>query len=176
MVSLFFSVNSIASLAESLLTWQGFIVDGVQLYRKLITYPFVLLGERVGLDYSASDVDLIVLLLLFVFLPILRLARQAHGTWLSADSVIFSAPIVFIAILYGVLGSSEPEHHEGLLVNWAGLAIGAILVCFVAAIAWVTFRLRPILAKVLVGQFLVSVVFVFALGVILTALNGIIRP
>jgi hypothetical protein len=59
-LSMFLMVNSVASLSDVVFEWKGFILDGLEFYRRWVTEPIRSVTEAVGLTYGENEIDRIM--------------------------------------------------------------------------------------------------------------------
>ena len=59
-VSLFLTVSSVTSLADTIVSWRGFIADGLEFYRSWVIDPIHNGARRIGLSYTENEVDMII--------------------------------------------------------------------------------------------------------------------
>lgn len=59
-LTIFFTISSITSLADIVFQWMGFILTGIEFYRSWITEPLVNYAASHDVFYSSSDADYLV--------------------------------------------------------------------------------------------------------------------
>ena len=51
------TITPLASLAETLIAWKGFLRDGINFYRDFVTEPLIELFKTLGLFYTQVEID-----------------------------------------------------------------------------------------------------------------------
>lgn len=64
-LSIFLSTSSIASLADAIFKWRGFVLDAVNFLRMFVSEPITNSLAKIGINYEALSIDYLILLLLF---------------------------------------------------------------------------------------------------------------
>ena len=65
-VSIFLSVSSVASLAERIFEWKGFILDAVNFYRIYIVNTFSVLLAKIGINLDQEKIDYLTITMISV--------------------------------------------------------------------------------------------------------------
>jgi len=65
-ISLALTTSAVTSLSDVIFKWKGFILDGVNAYRSLVTEPIISFLDRFGLSFSFANVDYLILIGIFV--------------------------------------------------------------------------------------------------------------
>jgi hypothetical protein len=167
-------ISSLASISDTVFQFRGFIATGIEMYR-YISLPIASLGNKYGLHYSTSDIDLVVLLVIFWVVPLLSFVKRAHRTIIHTDSIVFIAPVVLITFAYGLVESNSINSQIYPAGTWMALSIGTIWFSFLIAMVWIIWQVKPILGKAMVFQFSIGLSALFSLAVVAALAEGLAR-
>ena len=76
-LSSFFVFSSITSLSDVIFSWKGFILDGIEFYKSIITHPLKKLLEKINLFYQKPFIDYIIICIILY---------SSLGRWLWHNS------------------------------------------------------------------------------------------
>lgn len=82
-LSAYLAMSSIASLAETVVKWKGFILDAINFYRRCISFPIKDLLRPLGLHLSEFQVDLLIIYILVLasmVRTLIVMTRELPGT------------------------------------------------------------------------------------------------
>lgn len=74
-VSFFISVSSIASLADTIFKWKGFIADLLLFYREFVVEPIINTSSKVGFNFSNNEIHACLLLTITINIGMRLLAK-----------------------------------------------------------------------------------------------------
>ena len=93
-VSTVLASGALASLADIIFAWKGFILDGITFYREWVVLPIGKLASVFNLELSSNGVDFLIIYCLF-------LAAILRKIWISSDVIMkFVAVAAFAYIIY----------------------------------------------------------------------------
>jgi len=74
-VSFFMSISSIASLADTIFKWKGFIADLLLFYRDFVVNPIINTSSKVGFHFSDNEIHACILLSITISIGMRLLAK-----------------------------------------------------------------------------------------------------
>lgn len=164
LLSMFFTVSSVASLADAVAQWKGFFLDAVLFYRQWISVPFQSSLAHFDLQYKQKNADF--LLICFVVITFHFRAMWINSMSYDENSrrgiriTSFFYCIEFCILLVNILKIPGPS------IGWMNMTILAA-----------TFLVSPLVVvsthyvKIFVLQFLFSVLIVSVMAAINAGLH-----
>ncbi|AUP81420.1 hypothetical protein [Flavivirga eckloniae] len=152
-VMLLATVSSIASISDIFFNWKGFILEGLESYRKCINRPIRVVAENLGVIIPEKKVDELILLQL-IYLPYIRMELLNFIKHKNLLILFIGALLIHIYLMYDILsgginmfiftpiyviyimiGSKKNELiKKHILRLYIPVLIGLFLVCLLAAI------------------------------------------
>ena len=163
-ISTFLASSSVASLADAVFHWKGFILTGIEYYRSLIVAPLVSLSHYIGFDYYPYGINSLIAISILI----------AGIVWVFRKEDNLAGGIIFAIFAYGImLALLEGEAGTVKSLNYIG-----------AASYWFIYFLYPFISKTLsfekegvkLAYFTPGIIAV-SITLILAAINsGLTRP
>ena len=129
LLSLFIASGSVASISETVAKWKGFILDGIALYRTLVSEPlaamFSLLAE---IQISAWFADVISLAALILSAMVRAILHQYRNPNDRIFRFLFLVGVVGAQLVFLFKVQSSPPYPPGLIAIYASTVVYASLV------------------------------------------------
>jgi len=133
-LSAFLAVSSLASLAETIIKWKGFIKDAITVYKEWIASPLLELLANVNVHVLKGAVDLLVIQVVLVssFIRFIWLSSEANKGRIK-DTIFFTT-VTFVAILNNIRLANNAARAPSF---WEGL-FSVLVICLIPL--WVNYR------------------------------------
>lgn len=96
-IAAFLAVSSVASLADAIFHWKGFILDGIEFYQLWITKPISGLFKRYGLIINSKSIDLLILFGLYLTGLLRESIIKKEKIWAAFQVVLYIAVTIWLA-------------------------------------------------------------------------------
>ncbi|MEM6720328.1 MAG: hypothetical protein AAF611_13465 [Bacteroidota bacterium] len=177
-IASFFTFSPIASLADILFQYKGFILDAILFYRTYITEPLRKLLNEFNLVFPKYVIDTVILTLIVSASSvrlILYRAKRANKHKNTFRKILFTGFVAIGIPLFFVSSILIPFHYnlhnvkEEYITPAFKTIIFLTLICFYTYMAWDLLKKASVREKLV---FLVPIIFSIAAVLILGAINN----
>jgi hypothetical protein len=170
-ISFFMAISSIASLADTIFQWKGFILDGLKFYRKYISIPISYGLKYIGFNYDKEAIDIFILFSIVV-IPLIKdrftyITNRGNVKLKNkATSIIYRAlwfDVIFFLSIILILLATVIVLNKSSSVNYSFIKVKYLVIFLFTCLLEVYFKKR--IPKIYYPVF-VGIIFVLVLGAI----------
>lgn len=136
-LSLFFTISSVASLSDTVFQWKGFILDGVEFYRHYVRQPILVPLDFLGLKLHEFQLDSILAISISMGPVVLGPSEEPHAIrWLRILGVfvaLVGLPVVLAQSAFYLEKSSflfDGRFNPTGAWQWVAFVVGRVLHLF----------------------------------------------
>jgi hypothetical protein len=147
-ISLFFSVSSITSLADKIFEWKGFIQAALTAYRSYFVNPITSSASNIGLTYSPNEIHAAVLGSISISIG-MRLMAAGQSVAFNIINEKYRSELKPNLLFYWIAGTLFPI---GIWL-WYGLSIRTPNI-LLATLSFLTYPIIIVITKIIIDKFI----------------------